>query len=162
MTMQKPLDLTPYLLENGNVQSHEWPGGYPLYYLMQDCETMCPACVNANRESIDKAYADEDGQWNVIGVDANWEDENMYCCHCNKKIESAYGEDDKSCYEVIVGNIGTVYSGDSQTEADEVYMTYVGNSQHGSGRCAGEDVTMLRNGDIIREYIGSPFVTELS
>lgn len=27
MTMQKPLDLTPYLLENGNVQSHAWPGG---------------------------------------------------------------------------------------------------------------------------------------
>ncbi len=28
MTMQGSLDLTPYLLENGNVQSHAWPGGY--------------------------------------------------------------------------------------------------------------------------------------
>lgn len=92
MTMQKPLDLTPYLLGNGNVQSHAWPGGYPLYYLMQDGEAICPACVSSNRKLINEAFADHDPQWNVLGVDANWEDENMYCCHCNKKIESAYGD----------------------------------------------------------------------
>jgi hypothetical protein len=91
-TMHKPLDLTPYLLESGKVQSYAWPGGYPMYFLMQDCETICPDCVNANRKLIDAAFADEDEQWNVIAVDVNWEDGSMQCCNCNKKIESAYGE----------------------------------------------------------------------
>ena len=30
----------------------------------------------------------------VIAYEINYEDETMYCDHCNEKIESAYGEED--------------------------------------------------------------------
>ena len=31
--------------------------------------------------------------WRVIACDVNWEDENLYCAHSGKRIESAYCED---------------------------------------------------------------------
>ena len=76
------------------IESYAWPGGYPIFYLMGDGETMCPACVVANRSEIENA--DEflsDGSWVVTGQDINWEDPSMFCCHCSNRIESAYAED---------------------------------------------------------------------
>lgn len=92
MKMQKPLDLTPYLLESGDVQSYAWPGGYPIYFITQDCAALCPSCVNKERELIDVAFADEDQQWNVVSSSVNYEDTDLYCDHCNMKIEAAYAE----------------------------------------------------------------------
>ena len=91
-TIQPSLDLTPYLLENGNVQSYAWPGGYPIYFILQDGEAICPACVSRNRKLINEAFADHDPQWNVVSSCVNYEDDSLYCCHCNEKIESAYGD----------------------------------------------------------------------
>lgn len=57
-------------------------------------------------------------------------------------------------YEVLVSNIGLVAHGDNAFNANTVYNTYVGQSKRGMGRVAGENVTMLRNGEIVKEYIG--------
>lgn len=57
-------------------------------------------------------------------------------------------------YAVIVGNIGTVYDGDSRDEATTSYTTYVKQSMDGIGRAAGEPVTLTRDGEIILEHEG--------
>ena len=58
-------------------------------------------------------------------------------------------------YDVVVGNIGTVYTGGCHRFADEHYSEYVTQSKTGYGRAGGEDVTILKNGEIVREYIGT-------
>ncbi len=153
-TIQPSLDLTPYLLENGNVQSYAWPGGYPIYFILQVGEAICPACVSRNRKLINEAFADHDQQWNVVSSCANYEDDSLYCCRCNEKIESAYGEPEDK-YEVIVGNVGTVHTSDNERDALLCFNTYVDRSKSNHGRCAVEDVTMMHNGDIVKEYVGT-------
>lgn len=54
-------------------------------------------------------------------------------------------------YDVIVGNVGTVYSGSDEAEARSKFDSYVGVSR---GRAAGEDVTLMRDGESIAEYVG--------
>ncbi len=58
-------------------------------------------------------------------------------------------------FQVVVGNIGTVYSGNNFMQASCSFDRYVKQSKLSSGRASGEDVTLLHNGDIRREYIGS-------
>lgn len=59
-------------------------------------------------------------------------------------------------YEVVVGNIGTVYSGGSRKEADRKFAYYKEASISGSvGRATGEDVTMFCNDEICKEYVGA-------
>ena len=58
-------------------------------------------------------------------------------------------------YETVVGNVGTVYIGGCHRFAEEAFTTYVRQSKTGNGRAGGEDVTILRNGNIIAEYIGT-------
>lgn len=60
----------------------------------------------------------------------------------------------KHTFEVIVGNIGTVYSGNSAKEAASAYNDYVRMSKGNVGRAAGEEVTMFKGGDICREHAG--------
>ena len=62
-------------------------------------------------------------------------------------------------YEVIVGNIGMVFSGE-KTEANrvEAYRTfnhYVEASKSECGRAGGETVTLFLDEEIIKEHIGS-------
>jgi hypothetical protein len=60
-------------------------------------------------------------------------------------------------HEIIVGNIGTVYSGNIAADAGKVYREYVLSSAaatSSSGRAAGEDVTWMRDGEVFREFIG--------
>ena len=77
--------------EKGEYDYYVWPGGYPLFYITIDNGILCPKCCNENKELLNDEY---DSQWFVIAYDVNWEDEKMYCDHCNEKIESAYGEED--------------------------------------------------------------------
>lgn len=58
-------------------------------------------------------------------------------------------------YEVIVGNIGAVYTGHSEADCMDAYASYVHLSAIGAGRAAGETVTALKNGHVLKEYIGS-------
>lgn len=85
--------------ESGKLDAYAWPGGYPLFYLVADNGVLCPACANGENgseaftaEDVNSGRAAEDEQWRIVACDANWEDESLYCDHCNKRIESAYGE----------------------------------------------------------------------
>lgn len=77
------------------LDSFAWPGGYPLYYLCTDGGVLCPDCANREIALIDEAIKNPgcDKQWELIGVDINYEDTSLYCDHCSKQIESAYAGD---------------------------------------------------------------------
>lgn len=55
-------------------------------------------------------------------------------------------------YEVIVGNIGSVYYGDDKEVAERKFDAYMAASQSGYGRAGNEPVTMMRDGEIYQEY----------
>lgn len=70
-----------------------WPGGYPFFLVMHDCEALCIDCSKKNyRLLVQDTVYHESGTWRVEGADINWEDAYLYCCHCNNRIESAYAE----------------------------------------------------------------------
>lgn len=56
-------------------------------------------------------------------------------------------------YEVIVGNIGSVYYGTSFPNAARTYQDYEDLSKEGYGRAANEQVTLLEDGIILKEYV---------
>jgi len=60
-----------------------------------------------------------------------------------------------SSIQVIVGNIGVVYDGNFMVEAIKLYDEYVSQSQSNRGRAAGEPVTILKDGDVHKEYAGT-------
>lgn len=61
----------------------------------------------------------------------------------------------KNNYQVIVGNIGTVYSGGSKVIAFETFKEYVQQSKTAHMKVSGETVVLLKNGEIEKEFIGS-------
>lgn len=61
----------------------------------------------------------------------------------------------KSRYDVIVGNIGMVYSGISRKDAESKFNTYVVQSKEKYGRASGETVTLMRDNEVIAETEGS-------
>lgn len=63
-------------------------------------------------------------------------------------------------YEVIVGNIGTVYDGGDVDEARKAFHEYVEQSKSGSGRAADESVTILRDGGFFDEHEGATDVED--
>lgn len=58
-------------------------------------------------------------------------------------------------YEVIVGNIGIVYSGTDRSDAFHSYNSYVELSVDEVGRAAGESVTLMEDGEPIKEHEGA-------
>ena len=72
---------------------YAWPGGYPLFYVMSDGDPLCCDCSRSERRSIidSIAHQSNDG-WNTVALTVNWEEQGLMCCHCNKVIESAYGD----------------------------------------------------------------------
>ena len=57
-------------------------------------------------------------------------------------------------FQVIVGNIGTVYDGNNYMKALAKFATYVDHSKSNYGRAAGESVTLIYNGEIKKEFVG--------
>jgi hypothetical protein len=61
----------------------------------------------------------------------------------------------KGCrWEVVVGNVGTVFDGTRESAARQEYKDYVILSKSGNGRAGGESVTLMCDGDIVQEHIG--------
>jgi ribosomal protein S27E len=58
-----------------------------------------------------------------------------------------------SKYEVIVGNVGIVYTGDNRPKAFRIFHDYVAKSTERDGRAAYEPVTLLRDDRIIAELV---------
>jgi hypothetical protein len=82
--------------------AYAWPGGYPVFYLARqgyrNDETgeleysqydrsefvCCPKCAGNTADS----------DIILVASDVNWEDLELYCDMCSKRIESAYAEDE--------------------------------------------------------------------
>ena len=77
---------------------YAWPGGYPVFLVTTDGAALCPNCVKSEiRLIVDACRRDDNtGGWQALGADINWEDPNLYCDHCNERIESAYAEEEDS------------------------------------------------------------------
>ena len=56
-------------------------------------------------------------------------------------------------YEVVVGNIGCVYYGEKLASANSAFKEYCKQSKESFGRASGESVVMMKDGEIIKEYI---------
>ena len=70
--------------ENGQLPAYAWPGGYPIVYLDQSCDTLCPDCANADEIKND--------QFKPETWFPHYEGPSVQCVECNADIESAYGE----------------------------------------------------------------------
>jgi hypothetical protein len=68
---------------DGKLSSYAWPGGYPIYYLVKGGSVCCPECAN---RAIDQAQE-------IVIAGVNYEDNDLFCDDCGRRIESAYGED---------------------------------------------------------------------
>jgi len=83
-------DLKKYI-RNGK---YAWPGGYPQYFVTHDGEALSFEAVRENyRDVLSATKYKENNGWRIVGIDVNWEDENLYCAHTGNRIESAYGND---------------------------------------------------------------------
>ena len=73
---------------------YAWPGGYPCYFVTSDGAALSFEAARKERRNILESIAHRlnDG-WCVIGLDVNYEDNQLYCDHTNERIPSAYGED---------------------------------------------------------------------
>ena len=65
-------------------------------------------------------------------------------------------------YMVLVSNIGAVYSGTSQSEALRKFNEYVAQSKAPTGRASDEDVVLLKNDQIVKEYTAPDRVSDIS
>jgi hypothetical protein len=76
-------------------------GGYPIFWLASDGETLSFEACKQNCKRIAQAIRDHSNDgWRVVAYDANWEDPSMYCAHTNERIESAYAEDEANQEQV--------------------------------------------------------------
>lgn len=55
-------------------------------------------------------------------------------------------------WQVVVGNVGTVFDGGNGFEARQEYAEYVAISKAPHGRASGEEVVLFRDGEIELEY----------
>lgn len=78
-------------------QPYAWPGGYPLFVVMDDGESMSIDAARENwRQICRAAIGRNDRDWIPCDVQINWEDPELFCVHSGKRIESAYAEPDES------------------------------------------------------------------
>src|SRR5215469_1677896 len=94
MAQRMTLEAFGQALEAG---PYAWPGGYPLYFIMDDGGALSFAAAVANRETIEDSIAEDirDG-WRPLCIDVNWENPDLYCDHTGERIESAYAEPDEN------------------------------------------------------------------
>lgn len=73
---------------------YAWPGGYGLHLVLEDGACLCHPCFKENYSLV--AGDLKDGYntgWKPCAQDVNWEDTDLYCDHCGKRIPSEYCED---------------------------------------------------------------------
>jgi hypothetical protein len=74
-------------------QPYTWPGGYPLALITCDGGCLCHKCTKDEWALVcAESFENTNNGFRVAGVDVNWENDDLYCDHCNTRIESAYGE----------------------------------------------------------------------
>ena len=72
-----------------------WPGGYPLYFITDDGGALSFKTVKEEYDQIAESIEERlnDG-WQVVALEINYEDGELYDDHSGERIESAYAEDD--------------------------------------------------------------------
>jgi hypothetical protein len=76
---------------DGEYSAYAWPGGYTVFHVTDDCETLCAKCANDPKNPV-HTDAPDDG-WRIVGSDINWEETDMVCIHCGEVIPASYGDD---------------------------------------------------------------------
>lgn len=61
------------------IREHSKIGGYPILYIVDENEILCAKCA----KNIDQNEQ-------TIFRNINWENSDLYCDECGKKIECAY------------------------------------------------------------------------
>lgn len=72
-----------------------WPGGYPLFFLTSDGETLSFEALQDRttlRCVLDSIKTKANDGWRVVACEVNWEDQEMFCADTAKRIAPAYGE----------------------------------------------------------------------
>ena len=71
---------------------YAWPGGYPMYVVTDDGGVLCADCTKSEwRQIAHDTVKDWKGSgWVAVGADINYEDPDLYCSHCNERVEAAY------------------------------------------------------------------------
>ncbi len=114
----------------------------------------CPAdtcVVHGDQIEIVKSF-DKMGGHKILTIESN-DDFVITAGTEGIKIESQE-ENKTNQYEVIVGNIGTVYSGPNHNTAFLTYSEYVTHSKSNYGRAGGESVTLFKDNEIDMEFLG--------
>ena len=74
---------------------YAWPGGYPMFALTDDGAALCKVCCKSEWSQICWSMrTQESSGWRVIGIDINWEDDDLHCDHCSDSIAAAYGSNE--------------------------------------------------------------------
>lgn len=63
----------------------------------------------------------------------------------------------KAVYSVVVENVGTTWTGDRFAEALREFKAAAASAAQPGGRDGWEPVTLMRNGDVVREFTPGPF-----
>jgi hypothetical protein len=82
----KSADIAKHIARN----PYAWPGGYPRFAITDDSGVLCPKCCASEFQSI--AASNPGDGWHVIAHDINYEDNALFCDHCNDQIEAAYSD----------------------------------------------------------------------
>lgn len=71
-----------------------WPGGYQYFLVTSDGAALCYTCGRKEFRNVISAISHkQDDGWRCIGADINFENKDLYCDNCSKKIPAAYGDD---------------------------------------------------------------------
>jgi hypothetical protein len=65
---------------------YAWPGGYPIFYVTKDGGVLSPEAANENFALT----LGDDPQWQIVGQDINYENQNLVCDHSGERIRAAY------------------------------------------------------------------------
>ena len=78
-------------------QPYAWPGGYPLYVIMDDGGCLSIDAARENwREICHSTITHARDGWEAAAVAINWEDGELYCDHSGERNESAYAEPEET------------------------------------------------------------------
>ena len=80
---------------NAFIRLRNGHGDYPGMAVTDDGAMLCRACCTSELELVYRSTRDglRDG-WQVVGIQTLWEGPDVYCDHCNKPTETAYGDPD--------------------------------------------------------------------
>lgn len=78
--------------------AYAWPGGYPLYILLQDGSPISYDTARKEFRQLVDAMRDQNlrNDWRPVATDINWEDPDLFDAHSGERIPSAYAEPEEN------------------------------------------------------------------